>query len=146
MLIDHICLAVRSIENSRKRICDILDYREKTRIVKNTKQDVLVQFFFKEGSLDIKLIQPASPESPLISFLKTRGEGMHHICFRSDNVLKTVEALSERGARITSEPMTGEAFDDELIAFAYVGGGLNIEIIDTLKRRDTISNPEHEHH
>ena len=63
---------------------------------------------------------------------------MHHICFKTDDVLKTVEVLNERGARITSEPMTGEAFDDELIAFAYVGGGLNIEVIDTPKRRDLI--------
>jgi methylmalonyl-CoA/ethylmalonyl-CoA epimerase len=138
MLIDHICLAVRSIESSKKRICEILEYKERTKVVKNTKQDVLVQFLSKNDSLDIKLIQPASPKSPLLSFLKTRGEGIHHICFKTDNVLKTVEALKDRGARITSEPMTGEAFDDELIAFAYIGGGLNIELIDTLKRRDQI--------
>jgi methylmalonyl-CoA/ethylmalonyl-CoA epimerase len=138
MLIDHICLAVRSIESSKKRICEILEYKERTKVVKNTKQDVLVQFLSKNDSLDIKLIQPASPKSPLLSFLKTRGEGIHHICFKTDNVLKTVEALKDRGARITSEPMTGEAFDDELIAFAYIGGGLNTELIDTLKRRDQI--------
>jgi methylmalonyl-CoA/ethylmalonyl-CoA epimerase len=138
MLIDHICLAVRSIESSKKRICEILEYKERTKVVKNTKQDVLVQFLSKNDSLDIKLIQPASPKSPLLSFLKTRGEGIHHICFKTDNVLKTVEALKDSGARITSEPMTGEAFDDELIAFAYIGGGLNIELIDTLKRRDQI--------
>lgn len=71
---------------------------------------------------------------------------MHHICFRAGDVLETVEALTERGARITSEPMTGEAFDDELIAFAYIGSGLNIEIIDTLKRRDPICNPDYEQH
>jgi len=138
MIIDHICLAVRSIESSKKRVCEILEYKERTRIVKNTKQDVLVQFFSKENSIDLKLIQPASPNSPLLSFLKTKGEGMHHICFKTDNVLKSVEALKGHGARITSEPMTGEAFDDELIAFAYIGSGLNIEVIDTPKRRDQI--------
>lgn len=138
MIIDHICLAVRSIESSKKRICEILEYNERTKIVKNTKQDVLIQFFSKNNSLDIKLIQPASPNSPLLSFLKTRGEGLHHICFKTDNVTESVEVLKDRGARITSELMTGEAFDDELIAFAYIGSGLNIEVIDTPKRRDQI--------
>jgi methylmalonyl-CoA epimerase len=138
MNIDHICIAVRSIPASKKRLCEILQYQEKTEIVKNTKQDVLVQFFSKAGSLDIKLIQPASPESPLKNFLKSRGEGLHHLCFKADDVHQAIETLEERGARITADPLPGEAFDDHLIAFAYVAGGLNIEVIDTDKRRNLI--------
>jgi len=132
--IDHICLAVRSIESAKVRICSILDYKERTQIVKNAKHDVLVQFFSKRDSIDIKLIQPASPESPLTGFLKTKGEGIHHICYKADDVQQTVDLLKNRGARITAEPEPGEAFDDELIAFAFIGGGLNIEIIDTANR------------
>jgi catechol 2,3-dioxygenase-like lactoylglutathione lyase family enzyme len=104
--------------------------------VKNTIQDVNVQFLAKEGSLDIKLIEPASKESPLINFLRTRGEGLHHICFKSDDVRKSLDIIQQRGARLTSEPAPGEALDDALIAFAYIAGGLNIEIIDTDKRRN----------
>jgi methylmalonyl-CoA epimerase len=136
MLIDHICLAVKSINSSSRRICDILDYHEKTDPVKNSVQDVNVQFLAKEGSLDIKLIEPASKDSPLINFLRTRGEGLHHICFKSDDVSKSLDLIKEKGARLTAEPVPGEAFDDALIAFAYVAGGLNIEIIDTDRRRN----------
>jgi methylmalonyl-CoA/ethylmalonyl-CoA epimerase len=138
MHIDHICIAVRSIPATKKRLCNILQYQEKTKMVKNTKQDVLVQFFSKEDSLDIKLIQPAGPDSPLKNFLKSRGEGLHHICFKADDVNQAINNLQEQGARITADPLPGEAFDNELIAFAYVAGGLNIEIIDTDKRRDLI--------
>jgi methylmalonyl-CoA/ethylmalonyl-CoA epimerase len=138
MNIDHVCIAVRSIQSSKKRLCDILQYEEKTEVVKNSRQDVLVQFFSKPGSLDIKLIQPASPESPLKNFLKSRGEGLHHLCFKTDDVNQTMDELLEHGARMTADPLPGEAFDDELIAFAYVAGGLNIEIIDTDKRRNLL--------
>ncbi|MES9941549.1 MAG: VOC family protein [Candidatus Thiodiazotropha sp. 6PLUC2] len=138
MDVDHVCIAVRSIKSSKNRLCDILQYKEKTEVVKNTKQDVLVQFFNKPGSLDIKLIQPASPQSPLTNFLKSRGEGLHHLCFKADDVQQTMDDLLERGARMTADPLPGEAFDDELIAFAYVAGGLNIEIIDTDKRRNLL--------
>jgi methylmalonyl-CoA/ethylmalonyl-CoA epimerase len=138
MQLDHICVAVRSIPSAKKRLCDILRYQAKTEMVKNTRQDVLVQFFSKAGSLDIKLIQPASPESPLKNFLKSRGEGLHHLGFKAEDVHQAIDTLQERGARITADPLPGEAFDDELIAFAYIAGGLNIEIIDTDKRRDPI--------
>jgi 4-hydroxyphenylpyruvate dioxygenase-like putative hemolysin len=134
MLIDHICLAVKSINSSSRRICEILNYHEKTDPVKNNAQDVNVQFLAKAGSLDIKLIEPASKESPLINFLRTRGEGLHHICFKSDDVNKSLEYILQKGARLTAEPVPGEAFDDALIAFAYIAGGLNIEIIDTDRR------------
>ena len=135
---DHICLAVKSLSSSSDRICKILDYKEKTAPVKNSVQDVNVVFLSKDGSLDIKLIEPASKDSPLLNFLRTKGEGLHHICFKSGDITDSVTLLRERGARITSEPIAGEAFDDALIAFAYIAGGMNIEIIDTDKRGSLI--------
>lgn len=136
MQIDHICIAVKSLKTASGRICKILDYQEKTDPVKNTVQDVNVMFLEKAGSMDLKLIEPASKESPLINFLKTRGEGLHHLGMKSGDVITATDELKARGARITAEPVPGEAFDDSLIAFAYIAGGLNIEIIDTDKRRN----------
>lgn len=85
--------------------------------------------------MDIKLIEPASNESQLTKFLRTRGEGLHHLGFMCDDVESTVDTLADNGARITSLPAPGEAFDGETIAFMYITGGLNIELIDTIKRR-----------
>jgi methylmalonyl-CoA epimerase len=138
MLIDHICLAVKSLNSSTKRICEILGYHEKTTPVKNTVQDVNVQFLAKEGSLDLKLIEPASKDSPLINFLRTRGEGLHHVCFKEDDLNKALGHIQQKGARVTAEPIPGETLDEDFIASAYVAGGLNIEIIDTDKRRNLI--------
>ncbi|GAB4345539.1 MAG: hypothetical protein Kow006_02860 [Gammaproteobacteria bacterium] len=84
--------------------------------------------------MDIKLIEPSSRHSPLMEFLK-RGEGLHHLCFKGKDTVKETEFLVGKGARLLAAPQPGEAFDDELIAFVYAGMGLNIEIIDTEKRR-----------
>jgi hypothetical protein len=43
--------------------------------------------------------------------------------------------LAGRGARVLAEPAPGEAFDDHLIAFCYLGLGLNAEFIDSDARR-----------
>lgn len=135
MDLDHVCIAVRNVERAADRFCELFGYRRKTDKVTNSRQEVNVMFLCKDGSLDIKLIEPSNRESPLIDFLKHKGEGLHHIAFKGDDVAADVAALQEKGARVLAEPQPGEAFDDNLIAFVYAGMGLNVEVIDTDKRR-----------
>ena len=134
MNIDHICIAVKSIDKAAEKFCQVFDYSIYTDVVENTRQQVNVQFLRKEGSLEIKLIEPSNRESPLISFLK-KGEGLHHICFKTDELGSTMESLDQHGLRVLSSPKPGEAFDNELIAFLYAGHGLNFEVIETTKRK-----------
>lgn len=139
MNLDHICIAVRNIDKARDRICSLLDFEPRTDKVVNTRQEVVVQFLKKPGSIDIKLIEPSNPESPLIEFLKNGG-GLHHICFKAENGQKAIQKLTDGGARLITEPEPGEAFDDNLIAFLYLGFGLNIEVIDTDSRRAEVDS------
>lgn len=136
MELDHICHAVRKIDVAGAVLTKYLGYKAKTEKVENTRQQV-VQFFSKPGELDIKLIEPSSRDSPLVAFLK-KGEGLHHLGYKVDDVSKSLAELKEQGVRITADPQPGEAFDEELIAFAYLGSGLSIELIDTDKRRNLI--------
>lgn len=135
MQIDHVCVAVRSIDKSAPRLCELFGFTLRTDKVTNSRQQVNVQFLQRPGSIDIKLIEPAGETSPLWQFLK-RGEGLHHLCFRTDDVAKQLAALEEKGLRVLAAPAPGEAFDDGLIAFGYAGAGLNVELIDTEARRD----------
>jgi methylmalonyl-CoA/ethylmalonyl-CoA epimerase len=115
-----------------------LDYDIKTQKVTNSRQQVNVIFIEKKGSIDIKLIEPSNVDSPLWAFIK-KGGGLHHICFFTEDVSKTTESMKEKGAIVVAEPEPGEAFDDELISFLYLGAGLNIELIDTKKRKSQIT-------
>lgn len=137
MRLDHVCMAVRSIEKAAPRLCELLGYRPRTSKVTNTRQQVNVVFLQKADSIDLKLIEPDGEQSPLWAFLR-KGEGLHHLCFRVDDVRIEMDACAQRGLRILAPPAPGEAFDDELIAFAYAGFGLNVELIDTDKRCNPI--------
>ncbi|KAA3625997.1 MAG: hypothetical protein DWQ09_17290 [Proteobacteria bacterium] len=134
MQLDHVCIAVRNLDHATKRLCELFGYRVKTDKVTNSRQEVNIQFLVKEDSLDIKLIEPSHRDSPLVDFLK-RGEGLHHLCFKGGDTVAEVQALAAKGARVLAAPQPGEAFDDALIAFVYAGMGLNVEVIDTDKRR-----------
>ena len=134
MHLDHICIAVRSIEAAVTRLGPLLGYEPRTRKVTNTRQKVNVLFLSRVGSLDLKLIEPSCEDSPLWASLR-KGEGLHHICFKADDTAAALAELQSKGLRVLAPPAPGEAFDDGLIAFGFAGCGLNVELIDTDRRR-----------
>ena len=130
MKLDHVAIAVRSLTLASERLCPLLGYERDGEGVTNSRQDVRVLFLKKAESLPIKLIEPASDQSPLWDFVR-KGGGLHHVCFKAGDVSAAVTDLTSQGARLLAGPQPGEAFANELIAFVYAGFGLNVEIIDT---------------
>ena len=141
MNIDHLAIAVKDAEQAADRLCALLGYTRSTEKITNTRQDVNVLFLQKSDSLPLKIIEPASEASPLWAFVR-RGGGLHHVCFKADSVVPACDELVSLGARLLTPPQPGEAFDDELIAFVHLGLGLNIEVIDTERRRGRLSPSE----
>ena len=119
----------------------MLGYTVRTEKITNSRQEVVVQFLRKRGSIDLKLIEPSGPTSPLIEFVK-KGGGLHHLCFHAEDGETSIQDLTSSGARLTTKPEPGEAFNDNLISFLYLGFGLSIEVIDTDERRGEISGPD----
>jgi methylmalonyl-CoA/ethylmalonyl-CoA epimerase len=136
--LDHVCLAVRKLAPARAMLEKLFGYEARTEPVENTRQQVVVQFMRKAGSIDIKLIEPAGLESPLVDFIKRSGGGLHHLAFRTESVETAAADLAALGAKILAAPQPGEAFDESLIAFAFCGMGLNAELIDTDERRSEL--------
>ena len=141
MQIDHVGIAVRSIDAAAERLCALLGYTRRTAPVTNSRQKVTVLFLSKPGSLDIKLIAPSEDDSQLWDFVR-KGGGLHHLAFKVPDVAAATEDLAGRGARVLAPPAPGEAFDEHLIAFCYLGLGLNIELIDTDARRNRLEGPQ----
>ena len=138
MTLDHVAVAVRSIEAAAAKLTALLGYARRTTVVTNTRQQVNVLFLSREGSIDLKLIEPSGEGSPLWETVR-KGGGLHHLAFKVEDVEAAAASLAGRGVRILAPPQPGEAFDDHLIAFCYVGFGLNIELIDTDARRGQLS-------
>jgi methylmalonyl-CoA/ethylmalonyl-CoA epimerase len=75
-------------------------------------------------------VEPVGEDSPVFR-AAARGGGMHHVCFRCNDVRAGVEQLVASGARVLAAPQPGEAFEGADIAFLFCKHGLNIELIDT---------------
>jgi len=138
MVIDHIGIVVKSIDEGIESWVKLFAYHKITEIVTNTRQKVNVVFLAKEGSISIKLIEPTDKTSPVYIFSR-RGGGLHHLCFKCDKLNETLIELAEKGAKVLVPPEPGEAFANENISFVYAHHGLNIELIDTDKRAKKIA-------
>jgi methylmalonyl-CoA epimerase len=66
---------------------------------------------------EIELLEPMAPDTPVGRFLQSRGPGLHHLCFESDDVERDVKRFFGTGVElIDARPRKGLA---GLIAFVH---------------------------
>jgi len=134
MVIDHIGIVVRSLEEGIQQWEALFGYHKHSDVVVNTRQKVSVVFLAKKDSLTVKLIQPTAPDSPVFQFAR-KGGGLHHLCFRCPDLKTQIPLLTEKGALFIVLPQPGEAFNNHDIAFFHVQNNLNVELIDTTEKQ-----------
>lgn len=62
------------------------------------------------GSGEIEVLAPMTPDSGVARFLASRGEGLHHVCFESDDVVREVRRFLGTGVdMIDGKPRQGLA-------------------------------------
>jgi len=130
MIIDHIGVAVSSLQRGIDEWATLFGYRQVAAAVENSRQKVRVVFLGKEGSMVVKLVEPTAVDSPIAGFVR-RGGGLQHLCFRCSDLAASVPQMKQGGARILVNPEPGEAFQNHPIAFCLTRGNVNIELIDT---------------
>jgi len=63
---------------------------------------------FASGSGWIELITPTDPESPIARYLAKRGDTMHHVAYRTNDLDGELDRLKSAGVRLIDEiPRTG---------------------------------------
>jgi len=130
MEVDHICFAVRDLNDAIDYWERVFGYKQMTRIIENSLQKVKVTFLKKKNSILIKLIEPVAGNKSLQNFVN-RGGGFHHLCFKCSDIKNTIDMLNSKGLLTLVPPQPGEAFNNHDIAFLLGRFGLNIELIDT---------------
>ena len=99
--INHIAVAVKDLEETAKFYQDMLGLSlSGVEVVANQKTKA---GFFKIGESNIELVQPTEADSPLVKFLETKGQGIHHVCFEVDDVEAEIKALLEKGAVLVDQ-------------------------------------------
>ena len=109
----HIGIVVQNINESLGEISNFFSFESTSlpTLVGSQKVNIC---FLKTNSVYIELIEPADPDSPIISFIK-EGGGFHHLCFEVDDIQQEIDKMVKKGARLVVAPVKG--FEDRVIAF-----------------------------
>ena len=99
---DHVGVAVKSLDEAVKVYRDALGFELKSvHVLKERK--VKVAFFSTGNDAQIELLEPLESDSSVAKFLEARGEGIHHIAVRVDNVEAVLTQLKQKGVILVDE-------------------------------------------
>jgi methylmalonyl-CoA epimerase len=129
MKIDHIGIAVKSLSEAVK-------VYEQAVGLKLAGYDEVDEQGVRVAMLDIgesriELLEPTRPDSPVEKFMTRRGEGIHHIAIRVDDIEQVLERLKTAGIRLIDEKPKQGAHNTR-IAFIHPASthGVLMELVE----------------
>lgn len=95
----HIGIAVSSISDALAFYRDVLGLTPGHPEIADGATIVSLHF----GPVDVELLEPAEPHSPVAKFLAKRGPGIHHICYRVADLDATLQRCRAAGYTLIDE-------------------------------------------
>ncbi len=104
---DHVGIAVRNLDEAIKTYCDSLGFKfEGKHVLKERK--VKVAFVSMGSEARVELLEPLISDSPIAGFLEKRGEGIHHVAVKVNNIETILNEMKRKGVQLIDEkPQAG---------------------------------------
>src|SRR5436189_6418293 len=123
--LDHIGIAVRSLDAATIYQALGLEVEH----VETVESQKVRTGFPSVGDSNLELLEPTSADSPIAKFIEKRGEGIHHLCFRVDDIEPHLAALKAKGYRLINEhPVPGAHGCRVAFLHPNAGHGVLIEL------------------
>jgi len=111
--LDHIAIAVPDFDKAIKRFAEDFGLKlEGTEDVADAKTKTA---FFPLPPTSIELVHPLNGEGAIAKYLEKKPGGLHHLCFRSDNIDEDVARLREKGYQFLSDAPSPGAHNSMVI-------------------------------
>lgn len=127
--VDHVGIAVADLEAAvvRYRSSFGLEPAHRERVEDQGVEEVM----FRVGTSYIQLLAATGPDTPVGRFLASRGEGVHHVAYRVDDVAVALRRLREAGHRlIDEEPRAGSRGTRVAFVHPRSMGGVLVELVE----------------
>ncbi len=99
--IDHICFAVRNLEDAKKIFESIFDIRPNVEYVAEEEKIRVARYYI--GDVAVELMEPTSEDSEVAKFIRKKGEGFFLISIRVEDVEKGIDELKKKGFKLIDE-------------------------------------------
>jgi methylmalonyl-CoA epimerase len=126
--IDHVGIATRDLQAA------VDHYRRAFGIEPSHRETVedqgVEEALFEVGTSYIQLLGALGPETPVGKFLERRGEGIHHVGYRVDNVAAALARMKELGLPLVDEtPRPGSRGTTVAFVHPKAFGGVLVELV-----------------
>jgi methylmalonyl-CoA/ethylmalonyl-CoA epimerase len=99
--IDHVAIAVNDLEAAIAYYYDTFGCEVEHREV--VEKDGVEEALLKVADSYIQLLTPVRDDSPVAKYLANKGEGLHHVGYRVDDVAAALDQVKAEGHRVIDE-------------------------------------------
>ncbi|MCP3763262.1 methylmalonyl-CoA epimerase [Domibacillus sp. A3M-37] len=127
--VDHIGIAVLSLKES------LVLYTEQLGMVHMKTETVASQgvtvAFLDAGNIKLELLEPTGPDSPVAKFIEHRGQGIHHIAYKVENIEERMAEIKDKGIQMINDvPKPGAAGASVAFMHPKSTGGVLMELCE----------------
>ncbi len=129
--VEHIGIAVKDLKVSIPIFEKLLNSKcYKTELVESEN---VYTAFLKTGETKIELLQSTESEGVIASYIKRRGEGIHHIAIDVRNIEEEMQRLVQEGFTLIN-PKPKRGADNKLVCFLHPRdtNGVLIELVQEI--------------
>jgi methylmalonyl-CoA epimerase len=99
--VDHVGIAVRDLEAAVSAYAAAFGIEPAHREV--VESQGVEEVLFAVGTSYVQLLGALGPDTPVGRFLERRGEGLHHVAYRVDDLAAVLASLRDDGVRLIDD-------------------------------------------
>ena len=125
--VDHVVIAVKDLDASVGKYEAIYGTPVSDR--SEAAAAGMKMAFFRFGDSYVELVSNLGDEGPIAKRLADRGEGVHLMAMKVDDLDKTLAALREKGVRLVGDPGPGNPVRGQVFIHPAETGGVLTQLV-----------------
>ena len=125
--LDHLVVAVKDLDAAVGRYETIYGTPVSDR--SEAPQAGMKMAFFRFADSYVELVSNLGDTGPIAQRLEARGEGVHLVAMKVDDLEKTVAELREKGVRLVGDPGPGNPVRGQVFVHPAETGGVLTQLI-----------------
>ena len=125
--LDHLVVAVKDLDASVKKYEAIYGTEVSDR--SEAPAAGMKMAFFRFADSYVELVSNLGDDGPIAKRLADRGEGVHLVAMKVDDLAKTLTELREKGVRLVGDPGAGNPVRGQVFVHPSETGGVLTQLV-----------------
>ena len=125
--VDHVVIAVKDLDAAVSRYETIYGGPVSER--REAEAAGMKMAFFRQGDSFVELVSNLGDGGPIAKRLAERGEGVHLIAMKVEDLVKAVDELRAKGVRLVGDPGAGNPIKGQVFIHPSETGGVLTQLV-----------------